>query len=266
MSPRLLRWLMFGLLTGLAGVVLLQQRSARVTLLAEISALREQERTAAELRERNERLAAVQPSSGELERLRADRAALGRLREEVAALRETAKARETARAVKPNTQKMDTAERLRDRLRVPTEEFANQGWKTPVGAFETFVWAAANGEVDTLAQALVFDPRWTQQVEALWANLSPATRDEYRSVERLFAALTIRDVPLGTAQLIHESQLKPGEHTLPGPGHAFMVTALTGADKKTRHVGLYFRPSDSGWQLLVPGAAVAKYRDQLIGK
>lgn len=266
MSPRLLSWLMCGLLAGLAGVVLVQQRSARGALLAEISALREQEQTVAGLRERNQRLAATGPSPGELERLQADRAALGRLREEVSALRETAKAREPARAVKADTQTLDTAERLRERQRIPMAEFANQGWKTPLAAFETFVWSAANGDVDTLAQALVFDPRWTQHVEALWSGLSPATRAEYRSVERLFAALTIRDVPLGTAQLIHESQLKPGEHMLPGPGHAFMVTAMTGADKTTRRVGLYFRPSEAGWQLLVPGAAVAKYRDQLIGK
>lgn len=266
MSPRLLSWLMVGLLAGLAGGVLVQQRSARGALLAEIAALREQERTAAELRQRNERLAAVQPSSGELERLRADRAALGRLQEEVAALRQTGKARESSREVKPTTQNLDTAGRLSARQRVPTEQFANKGWKTPLEAFETFVWSATNGDVDTLAEALVFDPRWAQQVEALWSGLSPATRAEYRSVERLFAALTIRDVPLGTAQLMHESQLKPGEHTLPGPGHAFMITTLTGADKATRRVGMYFRPSESGWQLLVPGAAVAKYRDQLVGK
>lgn len=266
MSPRTLAWLILVLLFGLTAAALVQQRAARGVLFSEIANLRDQQQIAAELRAHNERLAAAQLLPSELERMREDRAALGRLREEVGALRQTGGRREAAAAAKPDTHKVDTSERLRERQRVPTEQLTNKGWKTSIEAFETFLWAAANGEVDTLAPALVFDPRWTQQVEALWAKLSPATRAEYRSVERLFAAMTIRDVPLGTAQLIHESQLQPGDHTLPGPGHMLMVTTLTGADKSTRRVALYFRPSEQGWQLLVPGAAVAKYRDQLAGK
>ena len=259
------RWWVLGALLGIAGVGLMQQRAGRGGLEAELATLQEKQRDAAALRAEHARLTAELPPPEALERWREDRAALARLQQEVAVLR---RAPEPARPAQTpsHTEKLDTSERLRERQRVPLDQLVNRGWTTPRAAFETALWAAAHGEVETLAQGLVFDPRWAQQVDALWAGLSPATRAEYRSVERLFAALTISDVPLGTAQLLHESELKPGEHALPGPGHAFLVTTLTGPDKSTRRVALYFRPSDKGWQLVVPGAAVTKYREQLAKK
>jgi len=266
MTTRSLSWLGLILLLGLAGAVLALQRTGRLELVSQLETARETQRRSDALRAENDRLTAAQPPPSEVERLREDRVALGRLRQEVATLREAAKGLALPAGLFPNTQKVDTAQMLRDRRRIPSEQLTNRGWKTPLDAFETVLWSAANGEVDALAQALVFDPRWSQQVEMLWARVSPTTRAEYGSVERLFAAMTIRDVPLGTAQLIHETQLKAGDHALPGPGHAFMVTTLSGADKSTRSVGLYFRPSEKGWQLLVPGSAVTKYRDQLVGK
>ena len=267
MSARSLSWCVVSLVLVLTGTVIMHQRGTRTELIGQLEAARAADRRAADWRAENERLGASLPTPGDMARLREDRAALGTLRAEVAALRETAKVLAAAPTVtKQGNDMPDTVDLLRDRRRVPTEQLTNKGWKTSLAAFETFLWTAANGDVDTLAPALVFDPRFSSQVERLWASLSPQTRSEYRSVERLFAAMTIRDVPLGTVQLMNESQLQPGGHFLPGPGHAFLAAGLTGADKNTLRVGLYFRPSEQGWQLLVPGAAVTKYRDQLLGK
>lgn len=267
MSARSLSWCILSLVLVLTGTVILYQRGTRAELLGQLEAARAADRRAADLRAQNERLAASLPAPADLARLREDRAALSTLRAEVAALRETGQVLVArAAATQQGNERPDTSERLRDRRRVPTEQLTNKGWKTSLAAFETFLWTAATGDVDGLASALVFDPRFSSQVERLWADLSPQTRSEYRSVERLFAALTIRDVPLGTVQLMNDSQLQPGDHFLPGPGHAFVTAGLTGADKKTLRIGLYFRPAEQGFQLLVPGTAVTKYRDQLLGK
>ncbi len=267
MSARSLGWCVLSLVLVVTGTVLLHQRGTRAELALQLEAARTEDGRAAAMRAENERLAASLPPPADMARLREDRAALGTLRAEVAALRETGQVL-VARvaATKSGNEKPDTSELLRERRRVPTEQLTNKGWKTSLAAFETFMWTAATGDVDALASALVFDPRFISQVERLWADLSPQTRSEYRSVERLFAAMTIRDVPLGTVQLMNDAQLQPGDHFLPGPGHAFLTAGLTGADKKTLRVGLYFRPAEQGFQLLVPGTAVTKYREQLLGK
>ncbi len=266
MNARTLSVLVIILLLGGTAVVLILQRQAHAEVDGELEIARESAQALDRIRSENARLTAALPTPAELRALREDRVALGRLRQEVASLRKAVDALAEPARVVPAVPKVSASDLLRDRRRVSSQQMSNVGWKTPLAAFETLVWAAVQGDIDALAQAVVFDPRWNYQVELLWAGLSPETRAEYRSAERLFAAMTLRDMPLGTTQVNHESQLQPGDHTLPGPGHALVVANFSDANKNSRRVALYFRPSDQGWQLLIPGAAVAKYRDVLKGK
>lgn len=64
----------------------------------------------------------------------------------------------------------------------------NRGRATAAAAFETYCWAADQGDLDLLASFVVFTNDSPEQREAFMANFSPALRARYRTPERIAIA------------------------------------------------------------------------------
>ena len=228
------------------------QWRAGAALRAEVERLRGEREAWGHVRAENRRLAGAQASAKELEALRGDHAAVGRLRGEIEGLRK--RAEESARVA---------AERAAPRERVITEvPLAASAWKnsgnaTPAATFETVLWAAAGGDVDKLASLLRFDPEVRAEAEALFASLSTAKRAEYGTAERLIAAFTARDVPLGTAKLFDSRMEYHGDRQ--------MAAQLKDPEGKSRVAMFGLRPEGGTWGLVVPASAVEKYAAMLKG-
>ena len=217
----------------------------------------ERERQTAELAAQ----AAGQPSADELARLRSDREATRRLRTEIEALKAaSAKPQPSPRPI--STEKRGT---FADAQLAKAADWKNVGRTTPVAAFETALWAAASGEVDTLALGLVVEPSAQSELAGLWAELPEAARGQYGSPERLIAALTLKDIPLGSAQVFNAEVLKPGSHPFEGEIARVAAALVTVENKRTTHV-LHLGRSGEEWKLIVPRAAVKKYRERLAGR
>lgn len=236
-------------------------------LRSEASALRAELDQASKLKAERERLgaelatrAAKQPNADELARLRSDREALRRLRAEVESLKAVA-----AKPPAPQEKTADKRGAFADARLAKAAEWKNVGRATPVASFETALWAAASGEVDALAQGLVMEPSARVELEALWAELPTEARGQYGSSERLLAALTLKDIPLGSAQVFNTEVLKPGTHPFDGEISRVIAALVTAENKRTTHA-LHLQRAGDDWKLIVPRSAVKKYRERLAGR
>ncbi|MES2695867.1 MAG: hypothetical protein V4773_20505 [Verrucomicrobiota bacterium] len=266
MSSRVRVWRSGALLVLLAAAVggVWSQRYVTEELRHELARAKEAQADGKRQQVENARLAAGQQSAEELERLRSDRVALQRLRAEVEALKTSFKKAPAAPA-QNTTKGVEGAGTFADGRTAKAEEWKNVGRATPVAAFETALWAAAAGDVDALAAGIMTDVTTRPEVDRLWGQLSPAERLQYGSPERLLAALTLKDIPLGTAQVSHTQVLKPGEYGFTEET-ASVVAVVIDADKKRRPLGLFLRRAGDEWRLLLPASAVRKYREQLTAK
>jgi hypothetical protein len=270
MSRRIHLWTLGGLATG-GGVVaalLLWQHHGIGELRREFAAARASGAEVQQRRAEVARLAALQPPATELERLRADHEALLSLRAEIEALK--ASAQKAATRAGPEAKSLEKSPAPGDRFtagrRVTADEWTNAGHATPAAAFETLLWAAAGGDLETLARSLTVDPRWRTQIDAWWTQVAEATRAQYVTPERLFAALTAKDVPLGYTQVVHHAVLKPGEWgTPPEAEHAIVSAWVNEAEANGKVITFILRRVDDGWRVVLPGEAFRKYRDALKG-
>ncbi|HEY1110032.1 MAG TPA: hypothetical protein VGE76_15385 [Opitutaceae bacterium] len=236
-------------------------------LRSEASALRADLDQASKLKTERERLGAELakqarelPGADELARLRSDREALRRLRAEVESLKAV-----VAKPPAPHAKTADKRGTFADARLANAAEWKNVGRATPIASFETALWAAASGEVDALAQGLVLEPSARGELEALWAELPPGARGQYGSPERLLAALTLKDIPLGAAQVFNTEVLKPGTHPFEGEISRVVAALLTAENKRTTHA-LHLQHTGDEWKLVVPQSAVKKYRERLAGR
>lgn len=187
-----------------------------------------------------------------------DAAAVARLRMEVDRLRQQIAERERA---------------LRDRLdaapaagsppsileeSVAYTDWRNAGQADPTAAVETALWAAAGGEIDRLAQILTVGPA-AEQVADLFARLPADLQAEYREPLRLLALMTSADVPL-TAARLNTFDTGDGDRRV-------VIAVLSVPDNPPRIVKLdtLRDPHDGRWRIVVPAAALARYRDRLTG-
>lgn len=134
--------------------------------------------------------------------------------------------------------------------RLSAAEWRNAGSSTPGAAAETAFWAAAGGDIDALARLLVLDHLARPAAEAWFASLPAEVRAKHPTVERLIAFLTVRDVPVGSAQLVREQAYSPQltvlQFRVEGPG------------APARYVQLGFNRYD-GWKLVVLPSVIEKY-------
>jgi hypothetical protein len=181
--------LLFLAIVALASVWVVEKLSA-TRLNVEIDAQREQAHELADLQRERARLRAKQPTAEELETLRAASAEHDRLQTEITA-------RATARAAQPALSLGEWT---------PAGEWKNRGRTTSLAAVETTLWAAAGGDVAVLKNLLTLPADTREKADALLAQLPADARARYPRAEDLIAGFTVKNVPLGEAQLVWFNQ------------------------------------------------------------
>ncbi len=188
------------------------ERFSTSQLTAAIDAQRGQQRELLDLQRERDRLRALQPAAGELESQRRATAESARLQNEI--------------DVPPATPSTPPAA-LPIGQWTPAREWKNRGQATPHAAVETALWAAAGGDVFTLRRLLSVGDDTRQAADSLLAKLPAETRALYPTPEDLISAFTIKNIPLGEAQLVWFNQRGENDATVglflqrpPMPGEA----------------------------------------------
>ena len=242
--------LMFVALVLAGGAGLAVQRRATAALRAQVA---ERQRLAAEARQvadEHRRLAAAQVAPEDLARSRDDRALLTALAAEVESVRLRTRAEPAPVAPAPAA----AARPWLRREEVPAEAWADRGAADPDAAFETALWAASHGDLDTLAGLLVLDEDARAAATALFTRLPAALRAELGTPEKLVALFTARAIPLTTARILTQTH---------EDGDAKLVAQLRDGRGVARAIQVGLKSSGENWQLVVPAAAVDKFIDQL---
>ena len=248
MNVMAIKWAVIGGLAAALTLALVLREQRTDQLRDELGSLRNRHQELIRLRAENHRLVAVEPSASELESLRADHVALERLRAEIAPLRTRATASTDAKA-KSATAAISPI--------LPAAQWSNAGRATPSAAFETALWAASGGDIDTLAQSMILEADARAKAAVLLEGLPEAGRAEYRSPERLVALLTAKDVPMGSMQVLGQAQQ--------GPEKVKMVVRLQQTDGSAKTTSLTLRQDAGEWRLVVPPSVVDKYAAMLKG-
>jgi hypothetical protein len=242
-GPRTAFWLLATLIALACGGLWLQHESILAAAM-ERDAVAVAAADLARARAEHQRLQTAQVAPEQLAALRADHAAVTRLRDELETLRREADQRPPEPAPAPPPKKISAA------------EWKNAGRATPTAAVETVLWAAAGGDIDALAKAVVFDAKVRPSVDAFFAALPPALREQYGTPERLVAFFTAKDIPLGAMTIVGQKPV--------GTDGAQVALLLEGTDGATpRKAVLSLQRDDEGWRLRVPPAAVQNYANIL---
>jgi hypothetical protein len=239
----------FVVLTGavaLTGALLGWQRHTGTLLRARMAGQRSGQDERARLESEHKRLVAAQASPAELARLRAERAAVSSLVAEIEAVKRRAET--TTRSASLPAPEV-TASSLEEKV-VPARLWQRAGQATPAATFETALWAAAGGDVDTLAGLLAFDAGTRTKAEEIFATLPAGLQQELGSAERLVALLTAKDVPLGSAQILIQ---------YPASTDMKMAAELIDPAGKAKELLLTLRKDDAAWRLVVPVGAIERY-------
>jgi RNA polymerase sigma factor (sigma-70 family) len=75
----------------------------------------------------------------------------------------------------------------------PMSDWRNAGRATPEAAFETFLWAAFNGNADTLMRTYAFAPSAKAKLDAWFLTLPPGVQAKFGAPERLIAPVVAED-------------------------------------------------------------------------
>jgi hypothetical protein len=202
----------------------------------------------------NQRLVAAQPTAQEIEKLLADRKAIARLRSELETMHRRAEA--AARATTPSAAEgnpLATAPSLRGGT-VAYQLWKNAGQATPDATFETVLWAAAGGELETVADLLAFDADARSRAAAVFAGLPDSIRNELGTPERLIALLVADDVPLGSAMVVAQ---------IPTPTDTKVVAQVIDTDGTRKMSQFSLRADGNSWRLVVPRNVVERYAARL---
>lgn len=231
-------------------------------LRRELAGLKAEAGEAARWREENRRLTAVALPEAEMARLRAERAALPGLRAEAAGVA----AQRSGPGPKPETTSVakgapadPPAPAGAGPVR-PAGEWKNTGRLTPTATLETLLWAAAGGDLETLASTCWIPPAARAKAQSLLDSLPEAQRANYGTPEQLVAALTLAQVPVGAMQVVkvETSVNKDSPTTETSVIEVRLKSAEGGWQEKTL---ILFRntTADAGWRFSVPVSAVESY-------
>jgi hypothetical protein len=248
-------------LVAAAGAGWLAQRSEHALLLAQASRLRAGGTERAALQRERDRLRTYRSPAAEADRQTA------------------AVASEIAPpAVEPKTTPPPpVAPTLATAQWIAAESWQNRGRATPRATLETSLWAAAGGDLAIFKTTLALEPEVREEAAGLLARLPEESRRLYPTPEDLLAAFTIKNIPVGAAQLVwyHESSADEAIMGLflknpataagavdfstpsdPGAGTADRRPPQLPAVSNTSTVYLTLRRNDDGWRLVVPRNAV----------
>lgn len=226
------------------------QRREAGELRAAIERARTQHAEQARLAAENKQLAAAQPTDEEMEALIAKLAMAEQLRSQLASLRQREEAAARVLAASRTPAETGSARPSLVGNSISHELWRNVGQASPDAAFESALWASANGDLDALAGLLVFDDAAQREAGALFARLPPAMRNEVATPERLVALLTAMDVPIGRAAILGQ---------FPSAGGVRMSAQLIDAEGKARTAVFSLQSDGDRWRLKVPAGAVKKY-------
>lgn len=183
---------------------------------------------------------------------------LASLREEIAGLRRNLENVGRLGQLVQTKQALESASTIPDAI-TPTAALKNAGRQTPEAATETLLWAAAGGDVDTLAAGLVLAPAAKARADAWFAGLPEATRREYGSPEKVMALLIARDAAkLGGMQILGQRALSP---EAVGVRMRFADT-----EGNVKDDNFLLHQGGDGWRLVLPEASVEKFARQLAGR
>lgn len=246
-TPRVI-FLWCGVTAVLAGALGWQHaEGARLRGAVERAEARVRERD--DLQAENRRLAAAQPSDAEMESLVSRLTQAEQLRGQLAALR----AREDATLKASASMRSDAGAPPQPSLAagsVGAAQWQNVGQGSADAAFETALWAAASGDLDTLTGTLALDAAAHQEAAALFARLPASVQTEMATPERMVAVLTAMDVPLGRAAILRQQQT---------PGGKSIVAQLIDPEGRVKTAAFSLRADGDRWQLQVPASVLRKY-------
>lgn len=141
----------------------------------------------------------------------------------------------------------------------PAAALKNAGKGSPEATAETILWAAVGGDVDTLANALEFTPGARAQADAWFAGLSPSTREQYGSPEKVIALMIAKDAAaLNGMQVLGQREVAPDT--------IGMRLRFASNDGKTKDDNLLMHRASDGWRLLLPEQTLTKFAKQLAGR
>jgi hypothetical protein len=187
-----------------------------------------------------------------------DRAEVAKLREELNALKsraseltQAAQTVKTALAVAGKS----PADAIPVKL-IPVNEWKNAGKATPAATFETVLWAASGGDVDTIASAVEFTGTAREKAQALLDRLPAATRAQYGSPEKLVALMLAKDADkVSGLQVLGQKEISPDTM-----GMRVRFGNELGQAKES---SLVMHRSNDGWKLLLTDDPVDKWAKQL---
>ena len=236
----------------LAGAVGLRwQRQEGMELRSQLAQRHGLEAEARRLAGEQERLAAAQVPVAELAARSDERAALTRLLAEVEAIRRRAKPGKEPVSAERLPASTESLIRKQD---VAAAAWLNRGARDPAAALETALWAAAGGDLDTLAGLLALDDETLAAATALFARLPEAMRQELGTPTKLVALFTAQAIPLGSARI--PVKFEEDDRTM-------LVTQLADTKGAMREIQIGLRPAAGRWQLVVPVEAINRFADTL---
>jgi hypothetical protein len=134
------------------------------------------------------------------------------------------------------------------------EHFRNKGRATPVAAFETFVWAAMNGEDATLADMIAMDSVAREKDMAVIATFSEETRAKYPTPEKLAALFFAGTLTAQPAAQVSNVSFSDAQHA---------TVQVRGLTDRTQKIPMEF--GSQGWQIVVPVGMAEKLRAWALG-
>lgn len=249
-----------------AGAAIWIQHEDNATLRSELALLREEVREAAVTASSRRVVSALPTATVEREGAAGERVAgsgteFAKLREEIAGLKknteqvvEFVQMAQAAVAMK----EMSAANNGVPEKIIPAGELKNLGKATPEAAVQTTLWAATGGDVDVLANGLVFTPAGRAKADAWFATLSDSTRQQYGSPEKIIALMVAKEAAgLSGMQVIGQKEISPSD--------VGVRVRFANNDGQTKDDNLIMHRANDGWRLLLSDTVVQKFANKLGG-
>lgn len=243
------RWAFLVILTLSLGAVLVWQHRSLVALNDTIEAAR---RSLAQKKiDRGNEKAASERSllAADQVALHADRAVVLSLRRELDAIRQRAVHPAQTRVTQGSQELAIVPPSLAD-VPISYLDWRNVGADSPEAAIETTLWAAAGGDTEVMASLFDLDASVRQRSEELLKSLPDDFQSQFSTVEQFVAFMTVRDVPLGSAQIMRKSHRADGE---------MLAIKLINQDGDAKMLHLTTRQVGNAWKLVVPESAIDHY-------
>lgn len=216
--------------------------------------LREQSAELSRLEEKRNQLQAALLDGPDLEKLKTDAEKASQLRQQ----NEKNKAALAKISGTPTTQPSNT----------PPDQPANwrnAGQATPADTLQSVIWAATNGDVDSLMPMIAFDVETRAAAEAFLQSQSDSIRAQYPTIEKLVATIMSGSISTGLrkAELLKQTEAGPHLVTTTFALHTVSKGSTANQSVSARPVTFWFQQIGDEWKLLVPASAIEGYKKML---